>query len=91
MLTGPPLSPGWALADRCFSTASHASYGFAPERNNACSPTSSARCASPDHLAKTTPGLVQGIAQRLLALTLGILCNLLAGRPARALAAYDGR
>jgi hypothetical protein len=44
-----------------------------------------------DHLAKTVPGLVQRIAQRLLALTLGMLCNLLAGRPARALVAYDGR
>ena len=44
-----------------------------------------------DHLAKTVPGLVQRIAQRLLALTLGIFCNLLAGRPARALVAYDGR
>ncbi len=44
-----------------------------------------------DHLAKTTPGLAQRIAQRLLALTLGIFCNLLAGRPARALVAYDGR
>jgi hypothetical protein len=44
-----------------------------------------------DHLAKTVPRLVQRIAQRLLALTLGIFCNLLAGRPARALAAYDGR
>jgi hypothetical protein len=44
-----------------------------------------------EHLAKTVPGLVQRIAQRLLALTLGIFCNLLAGRPARALVAYDGR
>lgn len=44
-----------------------------------------------DHLAKTVPGLVQRIAQRLLALTLGIYCNLLAGRPARALVDYDGR
>jgi Transposase DDE domain len=44
-----------------------------------------------DHLAKTTPGLAQRIAQRLLALTLRIFCNLLAGRPARALVAYDGR
>jgi hypothetical protein len=44
-----------------------------------------------DHLAKTTPGLAQRIAQRLLALTVGIFVNLLAGRPARALAAYDGR
>jgi Transposase DDE domain len=43
------------------------------------------------HLAKTLGGLAQRIAQRLLALTLGILCNLLAGRPARALVAYDGR
>jgi hypothetical protein len=44
-----------------------------------------------DHLAKTTPGLAQRIAQRLLALTVGIFCNTLAGRPPRALAAYDGR
>jgi Transposase DDE domain len=44
-----------------------------------------------EHLAKTPGGLVQRIAQRLLALTLGIYINLLAGRPARALVAYDGR
>jgi hypothetical protein len=44
-----------------------------------------------DHLAKTVAGLAQRVAQRLLALTLGIYCNLLAGRPARALVAYDGR
>jgi hypothetical protein len=44
-----------------------------------------------DHLAKTLPGLVQRVAQRLLALTLGMLVNLLTNRPARALAAYDGR
>jgi Transposase DDE domain len=44
-----------------------------------------------DHLAKTLPGLVQRIAQRLLALTLAIHLNLLTGRPPRALAAYDGR
>jgi hypothetical protein len=31
------------------------------------------------------------IAQRILALTLGMLLNTLNGRPARALAAYDGR
>jgi len=43
------------------------------------------------HLAKTPPGLAVRIAQRLLALTLGILLNTLNGRPARALAAYDGR
>jgi hypothetical protein len=43
------------------------------------------------HLAKTVGGLVQRIAQRLLALTVGMFCNLLAGRPARALVAYDGR
>jgi hypothetical protein len=43
------------------------------------------------HLAKTKPGLAQRIAQRLLALTLGIYLNSLAGRPPRALAAYDGR
>jgi hypothetical protein len=44
-----------------------------------------------DHLAKTLPGLAQRIAQRLLALTLGIYLNFLTGRPPRALAAYDGR
>lgn len=44
-----------------------------------------------DHLAKTLAGLVQRIAQRLLALTLGIYLNHLLGRPPRALAAYDGR
>jgi Transposase DDE domain len=43
------------------------------------------------HLAKTPRGLAQRIAQRLLALTLGILLNTITGRPARALAAYDGR
>jgi|tagenome__1003787_1003787.scaffolds.fasta_scaffold20319591_1 hypothetical protein len=44
-----------------------------------------------DHLAKTLGGLVARIAQRLLALTLGIYLNTLLGRPPRALAAYDGR
>jgi hypothetical protein len=43
------------------------------------------------HLAKTLAGLVQRIAQRLLALTLAMLINTLTGRPPRALAAYDGR
>jgi Transposase DDE domain len=43
------------------------------------------------HLAKTTAGLAQRIAQRLLALTIGIYLNLLNGRPPRALAAFDGR
>jgi hypothetical protein len=43
------------------------------------------------HLAKTPAGLAARIAQRILALTLGILLNTLAGRPPRALAAYDGR
>ena len=43
------------------------------------------------HLAKTPAGLALRIAQRLLALTLGVFLNTLAHRPARALAAYDGR
>ncbi len=43
------------------------------------------------HLAKTPAGLALRIAQRILALTLGVLLNTLNGRPARALAAYDGR
>ena len=43
------------------------------------------------HLAKTPAGLAARIAQRILALTLGILLNTLTRRSARALAAYDGR
>jgi Transposase DDE domain len=43
------------------------------------------------HLARTPAGLAVRIAQRILALTLGMLLNRLTGRPARALAAYDGR
>jgi Transposase DDE domain len=43
------------------------------------------------HLAKTPNGLVQRIAQRLLALTVGMLLNALTGRPPRSLVAYDGR
>jgi len=44
-----------------------------------------------DHLAKTIGGLIQPIAQRLLALTIGMFLNTLTDRPPRALAAYDGR
>ena len=43
------------------------------------------------HLAKTPAGLVQRIAQRLLAPTLGMLINALTSRPPRALVAYHGR
>jgi DDE family transposase len=43
------------------------------------------------HLARTPAGLAVRIAQRILALTIGILLNTIAGRPPRALAAYDGR
>lgn len=43
------------------------------------------------HLARTPAGLAVRIAQRILTLTLGMLLNRLSGRPARALAAYDGR
>jgi hypothetical protein len=43
------------------------------------------------HLAKTIAGLVQRVAQRLLALTLAMFLNTLIGRPPRALADYDGR
>ena len=43
------------------------------------------------HLAKTPAGLVQRVAQRLLALTVGMLLNALTGRAPRALVAYDGR
>lgn len=44
-----------------------------------------------EHLAKTLGGLVQRVAQRLLALTLGMFLNLQLGRPLRSLVAYDGR
>ncbi len=44
-----------------------------------------------EHLAKTLGGLVQRVAQRLLALTLGMFINARVGRPMRALVAYDGR
>ena len=43
------------------------------------------------HLAKTPARLADRIAQPILTLTLGILLNTLAGRPARALSSYDGR
>jgi len=43
------------------------------------------------HLARTPAGLALRIAQRILALTIGMLLNTISGRPARALAAYDGR
>jgi hypothetical protein len=44
-----------------------------------------------EHLAKTLPGLIQRVAQRLLALTLGMFINVQLGRPLRSLVAYDGR
>jgi len=43
------------------------------------------------HLARTLAGLAARIAMRILALTIGMLLNTLACRPARALAIYDGR
>lgn len=43
------------------------------------------------HLARTPAGLAVRITQRIFALTIGMLLNTLNGRPARALAAYDGR
>jgi hypothetical protein len=43
------------------------------------------------HLARTPLGLAQRIAQRLLALSVGMLVNALTGRRPRALVAYDGR
>jgi hypothetical protein len=43
------------------------------------------------HLARTPAGLAVRIAQRILALTLGMLLNTISGRPACVLAAYDGR
>jgi hypothetical protein len=43
------------------------------------------------HLARTPAGLAVRIAQRILALTIGMLLNTISRRPARALAAYDGR
>lgn len=43
------------------------------------------------HLAKTLAGLAQRVAQRLLALTLGMFINAQIGRPLRSLVAFDGR
>jgi hypothetical protein len=43
------------------------------------------------HLARTPAGLVLRSAQRILALTLGMLLNTISGRQPRVLAAYDGR
>lgn len=43
------------------------------------------------HLAKTMAGLAQRVAQRLLALTLGMFINAQTGRPLRSLVAFDGR
>lgn len=44
-----------------------------------------------EYLAKIFSGLVLRLAQRPLALTLGVYLNVLAGRSARALATNDGR
>jgi hypothetical protein len=44
-----------------------------------------------EHRAKTPGGLLQRVAQRLLALTLGMFINVQLGRPLRSLVAYDGR
>ena len=41
------------------------------------------------HLAKTPAGLAVRIAQRILALTIGMLLNTFNGRPARAPARHD--
>jgi hypothetical protein len=43
------------------------------------------------YLARTPAGPALRIAQRILALTLGMHLNTISGRPARAFAAYDGR
>jgi hypothetical protein len=40
-------------------------------------------CPLERHVAKTPAGLAVRIAQRLLALTLGMVLNTLSGRPAR--------
>ena len=49
------------------------------------------RCASNTTSPRRHAGFAQRIAQRLLALTIGILLNTISGRLARALAANDGR
>ncbi len=60
-------------------------------RSRASSRTSKGQMRLERHVAKTPAGLAVRIAQRLLALTLGMLLNTLSGRPARAVVAYDGR
>jgi hypothetical protein len=59
--------------------------------SRASSRTSTEQMRLERHLARTPAGLAVRIAQRILALTIGMLLNTLTGRPARALAAYDGR
>jgi hypothetical protein len=55
-------------------------------------PVANGRKRTPLKQAKTVAlGCAVRLAQRILALTLGMLLNRLSGRPARALAAYDGR
>jgi hypothetical protein len=44
-----------------------------------------------EHLAKTLGGLIQRVAQGLLALTLGMFINAQLGRALRSLVAYDRR
>jgi hypothetical protein len=61
------------------------------ESRNAGAFSSGDKMRLEQHLAKTPAGLATRIAQRLLALTLGMLLNTLLGRPARSLVAYDGR
>jgi hypothetical protein len=44
-----------------------------------------------EHLAKTPGGLLGRVAQRLLALTVGMFISVQLGRPLRSHVAYDGR
>ena len=85
---GSNTSARWSSSGSSSSPPSATGSGIAPRpksKRRACA-SSSSRCFSylkrqmrlTDHLAKTLPGLVQRIAQRLLALTLGMFCNLLA-------------
>ena len=49
------------------------------------------RCGSKATSPAHPPDSPSWIARRILALTIGMLLNTLSGRPARVLAAYDGR
>ena len=90
-LPATPTGPG--LPCGASERSGHGGSGLARRRLVVESTIANLKCQMrlEDHLAKTPAGLVQRIAQRLLALTIGVLLNTRRGRPPRNLVAYDGR